>query len=646
VSGGPRGRLRADAIYLGWQQAAASAEPGPMPQPPAPAALDEVSPQWLAAQRREQALLSRPAWLAGAAGATVAAGGATAGLAAGFPGGLALLLVAGGAAVMGACARVLLRSERALRTGIRAEHERVEHVRAVQEAELAARREAHARSYRDWQQRDAAFRRQPQWYPVTLPAAVSRLDVAGGTLAGWSALLTMIAAPRLAAGGEVTVLDLTEGGVARDLLALATAQGLGPLTWVLPGDLPRLDLGVGFGPEALADVLALTSAAATAGEPGGAADPARDAALLGRILDVLGDRASLGRLVAALQALGQIGAPGQLSDGPLEPAELTALSATFGRGAGQLLVERAWALEARLRALTTLGTALTTAPPSRLRLAWPDRRGSAVGNRVLASYLVVGLTEALRQAPPGQPWQQTICVLGADRLPGDVLDRLSDAAETAGAGLVLAYRSVPAPVRERLGRGNAAVAFMRLGNADDAKAAADQIGTEHRFVISQLTDTIGVSVTDTAGDSYTSTVGVSDSVADSGSVTLTAGRSRGRGRSRPVTFAPFAEGSGTASRDASSSAAVSDSRSVTVGISESTSWGWSTSRAVGTSSSQAGTAQRSREFVVEQHELQHLPPTALVLCRSGRAGREVLLADANPAIMTLPTATLARPPDA
>jgi hypothetical protein len=50
--------------------------------------------------------------------------------------------------------------------------------------------------------------------------------------------------------------------------------------------------------------------------------------------------------------------------------------------------------------------------------------------------------------------------------------------------------------------------------------------------------------------------------------------------------------------------------------------------------------------VVEQHELQHLPPTALVLCRSGRAGREVLLADANPAIMTLPTATLARPPDA
>jgi hypothetical protein len=61
---------------------------------------------------------------------------------------------------------------------------------------------------------------------------------------------------------------------------------------------------------------------------------------------------------------------------------------------------------------------------------------------------------------------------------------------------VLAYRTIPGPVRQRLGRGNAAVAFMRLGNADDAKAASEQIGTEHRFVISQLTDTVGLTVTD------------------------------------------------------------------------------------------------------------------------------------------------------
>ena len=74
------------------------------------------------------------------------------------------------------------------------------------------------------------------------------MDVAGGTLAGWSALLTMIAAPRLAAGGEVTVLDLTEGGVATDLLAVARRSGIAPVVWVLPADLPQLELGPCFRP--------------------------------------------------------------------------------------------------------------------------------------------------------------------------------------------------------------------------------------------------------------------------------------------------------------------------------------------------------------------------------------------------------------
>jgi hypothetical protein len=224
-----------------------------------------------------------------------------------------------------------------------------------------------------------------------------------------------------------------------------------------------------------------------------------------------------------------------------------------------------------------------------------------------------------------------------------VLDRLSDAAEVTGTGLVLAYRSIPPHVRDRLGRGASAVAFMRLGNAADARLAAEQIGTEHRFVISQLTDTLGESLTDTSGGSYTSTVGIADSVADSVSATVTAGRSRGRGRSRHGPVTPFADFTGSVSRDVSTSAALSDSRSITEGINASTSWGWNTSRALGLTTSDARTVQRSRELVIEQHEMQHLPQTAVVLCHDGPAGRRVLLADANPAIMTLPTATLASP---
>jgi len=455
-----------------------------------------------------------------------------------------------------------------------------------------------------------------------------------------------MAVARLAAGGAVTVVDLTSAGVAADLLAVTRQQGAQPLAWRLPADLPRLDLGADLSPDLLADVLARTVAAA--GGPGAAADgphdPARDAALLRRVLAVLGENATLAQLLAALRALGQIGGPADhLGSTELTADQLARLGTLGGRAAGPGLTERAWALEGRLRALSPLASCQVSEPVSALRVAWLDGRAGALDTGTLAAYLVIALAEVLRQSRPRAGWQQAVFVLGAERLPADVLDRLSDAAELTGAGLVLGYRSLPAHVRDRLGRGDTAVAFMRLGNAADARLAADQIGTEHRFIISQLTDTVGASVSDTVGSSATSTAGAAHSLADSESLTETAGRSRGSGRSRATGFGPFAGISGSASRDASLSAAVSDSRSVTAGITTGTSWGISTSRTVGTTGSVALGAQRAREFLVEAHELQRLPPSALVLCYQDSHRRRVVLADANPAIMALPTATLAVP---
>jgi len=651
----PRGRLRADVIYLGWRQVLVESDPGPPPIAPAQPEPDEVSQDWVAAQHREHRRLARPVKLTGAAALAVTVVTGSAWLAGLLTGALALPLTVAAAGVAGYGGRRAWRSGRALAAEFRAEELRVAAFRDAQHREHAARLAEHGRQHREWQQRAAAYQRQPHWYPVTLPTTMHRVDVAGGTLAGWSALLTTIAASMLAAGGEVTVVDLTEGGVAADLLAVARRSGIDPLVWVLPADLPRLDLGADFGTDLLADVLARTvSAAASAGSSAAgvtgasAADAAKDAALLGRILHALGDSAApptMAQLAAALRALGQIGGPADhLRSAELTPAQLASLCNLAGRGAEHLVVERAWALEARLRVLEPLATDLTGLPASRLKVAWLDRCAAAVGNEVLAGYLAIALTAVLRQAPPGRRWQQTLCLFGAERLSADVLDRLCDAAEIAGAGLVLAYRSIPAHVGQRLGRGDAAVGFMRLGNAEDARLAAEQIGTEHRFVVSQLTDTVGVSVTGTAGISYTSSVGTSASISASDSVSLTAGRSRGRGRSAHGTFAPFADFTGSASRDASSSAAISDSSSITEGISTGTSWGWCTSRAVGSSDSLARTAQRSRESLVEQYELQQLPPSAVLLCYPAPGGRQVVLADANPAIMTLPTATLASPP--
>jgi hypothetical protein len=193
-------------------------------------------------------------------------------------------------------------------------------------------------------------------------------------------------------------------------------------------------------------------------------------------------------------------------------------------------------------------------------------------------------------------------------------------------------------VRQRIGRGNAAVAFMRLGNAEEAKAASEQIGSEHRFVLSQLTETVGTSATDTAGASYTSTVG--DSASTASSTSDSTSTSDGSGYSRAVGgVTPFGGGR-SRSGQSGTSHGTSESVSLTEGISTSTAWGVSTSRATGDSESLARSLQRSRELLVEPSELQRLPTTAMIVSYAAPGGRRVLLADANPAIGGLGVATL------
>jgi len=386
----------------------------------------------------------------------------------------------------------------------------------------------------------------------------------------------------------------------------------------------------------LADVLAVSASAGPPAE--GAADPARDHAIVERVIGALGEGAGIANVTAGLRALAQVGDPrDDIEAGLLTAAQLERVTGLFGRGsADRVVIERAWALEARLRALDRLGSAPGPLPRSALRVIALDRGGTTFGNTMLGTYVTVSLTHLLRQAPPGRPWRHTLCLAGADKLRGEVLDRLCDACESTRTGLVLAYRSIPAPVRERIGRGNAAVAFMRLGNAEDARLASEQIGTEHRFVLSQLTDTVGASVTDTSGWSYTSTVGTAGSVSASASTSQTTGQSRGRGHTS-ADAAPFGARTGSGSREHSASTGTSDSESITEGINTSTSWGWSTSTAIGANESLARTAQRSREFLVEPHQLQQLPPSAVIVSYASAGGRQVVLADANPAILVLPT---------
>jgi hypothetical protein len=631
-------------LYLGWEYATPYPDPGPPPRRPVPPPRQPMPDDWLAAQRREEKLINRPLKIIVAVSAGIALA-----LAACVAGGLlraivavptiAVFLVAAGLA-----GYAIWSGERVLRGRIEEERDRVERLRADQESRHFAGQAEHASQVTRWQRQRSAFEAQKRWYGVPVPAGIDRVDVAGGTLSGWSALLTMVAAERLATGGEVTVIDLSGGAVAADLVDLSIAAGgVDPAVWVLPDDLPRLDLAASLGPDELADVLALSVSVAE--ERTGARELAVDSAILDRVIGVLDPSGpvSLGRVAAALRALAQVGDPrADVAAGLITEREAAGIAALYGQGAtDRVVLERALGIEAQLRKLASAGREPSGRPRGRLRVIAVDQRAGALSAKLFGSFVVTTLTHLVGRLPAGRgaaSWRHTLVVLGAERLRDDVLDRLTDACETTRSGLVLAYRSVPAPVRQRIGRGNAAVAFMRLGNAEEAKAASEQIGSEHRFVVSQLTETVGTSATDTAGASYTSTVG--DSASTASSASDSASTSDGSGYSRAAGGAlPFGGGR-SRSGQSGTSHGTSESVSLTEGISTSTAWGVSTSRATGDSESLARSLQRSRELLVEPSELQRLPTTAMIVSYAAPGGRRVLLADANPAIGGLGVATL------
>jgi hypothetical protein len=604
-----------------------------------------VSADWLAAQRREESLIDRPlkiivtgaVALALALGACVAAGLLRAIVAAPT---IAVFLLAAAAA-----GYAIWQGKRVLRGRIEEERQRVERLRADQESRHFAGQAEHARLVSRWQRQRSAFETQKRWYGVPVPAGIDRVDVAGGTMGGWSALLTMVAAGRLATGGEVTVIDLSGGAVAADLVDLSIAAGgVDPAVWVLPRDLPRLDLAASLGPAELADVLALSVSVAE--DRSSARELAVDSAILDRVIGALDGSGpvSLGRVAAGLRALAQVGDPSaDLAAGLITEREAAKIGALYGQGAtDRVVLERALGIEAQLGKLAEAGREPAGRPRGRLRVIAVDQRASALSARLLGSFVITTLTHLVGRLPAGggpASWRHTLIVLGAERLRDDVLDRLTDVCETTRSGLVLAYRSVPPPVRQRIGRGNAAVAFMRLGNAEEAKAASDQIGAEHRFVVSQLTETVGTSVTDTVGASYTSTAGDSSSAASSTSDSSSTSDGSGYSQSGGAGVTPFGGGR-SRSGQTGTSHGTSESVSLTEGISTSTAWGVSTSRATGDSESLARSLQRSRELLVEPSELQRLPTTAMIVSYAAPGGRRVLLADANPAIGALAVSTL------
>ena len=151
-------RPPADRLYLGWQYATPHPDPGPPPRRPVPPEREQLSATWLAAQQREENLISRPLRIGSAVAVAVV---------------LALLItVAGGwvpvviaAPAIAVCllaaglsGYVIWQGKRVLGVRVAAERQRVEQFRADQESRLFAWQAQHARQVSQWQRQRFAYR--------------------------------------------------------------------------------------------------------------------------------------------------------------------------------------------------------------------------------------------------------------------------------------------------------------------------------------------------------------------------------------------------------------------------------------------------------------------------------------------------------
>ncbi len=598
-----RGAPRQRTVRIGWRHEALVPDPGPAPRRPVPADRAEPSPEWVAAERGSEARTNRPLL------AALCALGALAALALALwplrvlPGLLAFAAVLACLTVAVPAAVALLQSRAVVAERLAGERARLEERRRAAEDDLRRSQEEHARLYAEWRTRRRAFEAQPRWYALKVPEGVRTVAVAGGTGAGWSALLTGLGTARLSDGGDLAVVDLSGRAVAGDLVALARRCGARTRVRVLPADLPLLTLGTGLRSGERARTLAAVAAAC---DP--KSDAERDRRLLEAVLGVLGPRAGTDAVVAALRA---VAAPegDEARDDPalalLEEGQRAAVRAACGTD--RSTADRAWELERHLAPFEGVGSRAGDGeePPAQVSVVATDRAAGEVAARAYGAYAVAGLCRLLERGEggAGAPWSGAVAVCGADAVPAAELDRLEEAAGRAGAGLVLFFPEAGDEAMARLSGPGRMPVVMRQPGPRPAARLAEWFGEVPQVRLHRLTEVVGEALSGTVADSY----------AD-----------HGQDPARAATVP-------TAVRAAGPAAPVAP-LDLERHLRAASVWGRATAQAAPVDAEDAPRTVRA-----DVHGLRTLPPTAMLVPGEGGA----VLADANPGILTLPAATLA-----
>ncbi|MFJ8162169.1 hypothetical protein ACIRBY_14720 [Streptomyces sp. NPDC096136] len=526
-------------------------------------------------------------------------------------------------------------------------------LRAAQRDLERAREQAlreHQNRTRAWQRRLDTHRAEhlrrneelDTWFPLALPSRPSRIDVFGGTAHGWASLLATVGGPLLGSGQPLLVLDLTQQAVALELAGFAARREVPVLHVPVPGAFLGVDLCAEFTPEELAEAIA--EALATMRPPGTDVDlHAIDVDLLQTVASLLEGAVTFARLAAGLRVLMRVYDADPDRPGPLEPSEIEAISRAIDlvghteRVQNELRYVRAQLeLLARAEGGAADGSAGGSAGAAADGSVGGPVDGSAAGpvdagvpalaqwwrpgaltivtsedvvhrRKDLTDRLVFfRLLHALRKRTFAGG-TGTLVVAGADRLGRDALESMARQARTSGVRLVLLLEHLREGAVQVAGGSDSATVFMRMGNGEEAKAAAQFIGQEHRFLVNQLTRQVGETLTEGRSDGYTYQRGTSE----------TDGTSRGG-----------SSGKGGWGRNWGSSRSFSTSLS--------RSWQESTNTSTARSTTRGENLSRVYEFAVEPTQLQALPVTGLVLVEAGPGGRRVVFGDCNPGITLLP----------
>ena len=454
-------------------------------------------------------------------------------------------------------------------------------------------------------------------YPLEPWSPAQRVDVFGGTPDGWSALLCTAGTTILESGTPMFVIDLTEEDVTGPLCTVARLRGFPMRSQKIPARLEAARLLEGLSAEEVAELIAES---VDTMRRGGEDVELRmlDVELIQSVVTRFDDAVTFGRIEAGLLALQQ--GYDIDRDKRLTAKEFQRITDVVDTVAA---TERARNEIQFLRGVLDM---LPSAPPlggepmavdeGQHRGLWPDagvsvlrteddnRRRRDFVDRLMAQVLLQRVRH-VRKEKAGF----VLVLAGADHLGHPTLELLARRCRQAGIRLVLMMEHLRGELQQLLGGADSVTLIMRLGNAQEAGAAAEHIGRGHSFLLTQLTRQSGQ--TKTTGTSQTTGTSKSENV----------GKSRSRGDS-------WNGGSGgrTTSKQRTKSSGL------TTG--ESTQWGTNDSDAVSTTDGQ--TVSRVYEFTVEPTQIQSLDMTSFLFVESSGGQRRVVAGNCDPYMVLMP----------